>query len=68
MATTKIRKIPLHRKVKYLLNDPHWAGFMADHYFAKTAAANKSCDAAGFDQAVSQMDITLDEFLGRGWV
>jgi hypothetical protein len=38
---------------------------MADHYFAKTAAANKSCDAAAFDRAVSTMDITLDEFLGR---
>ena len=53
MAPDKIRKIPLHRKVKYLLNDTHWAGFMADHYFAKTAAANKSCDAAAFDRAVS---------------
>ena len=67
LTVRKIRKKPLHRKVKYLLNDEHWASMMADHYFKQHIKDGLPCQA-DFDAAVSAMTITLDEFLGRDWL
>ena len=35
----RIRKIPVHRKVKYLMNEEEWARKIHDHYFKQTDEA-----------------------------
>ena len=66
----RIRKIPTHRKVKYLLNQEEWARFMHDHYFKQTDKAGEDVwlsDLWDFNRVVEALDITLGEFLGRDW-
>lgn len=66
----RIRKIPLHRKIKYLINDEEWAEFMADHYFKKLHAEGKDLwidDCWEYNRVVEASDLTLEEFLGRDW-
>ena len=68
LTVKKIRRKPLHRMVRYLLNEEHWASVMADHYFKRTIKDGLSCDGNHFEREVSAMTITLDEFLGRDWL
>ena len=66
----RIRKIPTHRKVKYLMNEEEWASFMHDHYFKQADKAGEDVwlsDLWDFNRVVEALDITLGEFLGRDW-
>jgi len=67
----RIRKIPMHRKVKYLLKkDEEWARLMHDHYFKQSDEAGITVwhsDLVEFNRVVEQLDITLGEFLERDW-
>jgi hypothetical protein len=66
----RISKVPLHRKIKYLLNEEEWASYMADHYFSKAIEAGRSLwieECWEFNRVVEQSDLTLEDFLGRAW-
>lgn len=66
----RIRKIPTHRKVKYLMNEEEWARKIHDHYFKQTDEAGTTVylsDLWDFNRVVESLDINLGEFLGRDW-
>ena len=66
----RIRKIPVHRKVKYLMNEEEWARKIHDHYFKQTDEAGTTVyltDLWAFNAVIDKLDITLGEFLGRDW-
>jgi hypothetical protein len=66
----RIRKIPTHRKVKYLMNEEEWARKIHDHYFKQADKAGKTVylsDLWAFNAVIDKLDINLGEFLGRNW-
>lgn len=66
----RIRKIPTHRKVKYLINEEEWARKIHDHYFKQTDEAGTTVyltDLWEFNAVIDKLDINLGEFLGRDW-
>ena len=65
-TANRVRKIPSHRKVKYLLNDVEWSTLMADHYFNGATVSHD--EALKFAAVVGSLDIILDEFLGVDWI
>lgn len=66
----RIRKIPMHRKIKYLINEEEWAHYMGCHYFKKTDEAGDDVwleDLWEFNRVVEASDLTLEEFLDKDW-
>jgi len=66
----RIRKIPMHRKIKYLINEEEWAHYMGCHYFKQMDEAGEDvwyADLLEFNKVVEASDLTLEEFLGRDW-
>ena len=66
----RIRKIPMHRKIKYLINEEEWAHYMGCHYFKQMDKSGEGVfwsDLIEFNRVVEASDLTLEEFLDTDW-
>jgi hypothetical protein len=67
MKQPTVKKLPNHKKVKYMIDKPELAGVLLDHWAGGSTKAFSVKDAKRFSKDVRSSPLTMGEWMDIQW-